>query len=83
LGPLANVVRGIIPVPIWNYWGVKGVPQDPESLLEWAILDTFDALGVKYDQPASKSQIARWGRKTGARFEIVRGGNGWLFNQQK
>lgn len=80
---LASVLRAFIPIPIWNYYGVEGVPQDRDTLIEWAILDTFDALSARYDQPASRGQIVRWVKKLGSRFEVVRGGNGWCFNAQK
>lgn len=79
----ASIIRGVIPVPCWNYFGVEGVPQDSESLVEWAILDTFDALSAKYDRPASKRQVIHWGTQTGTAFEVIRGGNGWVLNAQK
>lgn len=77
---LGDFVRGLIPIPIWNYYGASGFPQDPESLLEWAILDTFDALGARYDKPATRRYLEAIGRRLGYPYQIERGGNGWVFN---
>lgn len=43
----------------------------PEHRREWAILDTFDALGARYDQPQSGATIRKWFREAGFREVIV------------
>lgn len=78
------VVRGLIPIPCWNYKGSAMVSQDPSSLCEWAILDTFDALSAKYDFPASKEDIVRWiSEQPVESVSIELGGNGYVLNCTK
>ena len=36
---------------------MKDIPQEKKILIEWAIMDTFDALGAKYDFPLSKKEM--------------------------
>lgn len=45
-------------VPIVNYKNV--LPIDNEDLLDWAILDTFDMLTPKYDNPQTLKTLRRW-----------------------
>lgn len=45
-------------VPVANYEGV--LPLSPSQLEEWAILDTFDWLGPRYDTPQNASTLQRW-----------------------
>jgi SAM-dependent methyltransferase len=81
---LAMIFRGCIPIPCWNYYGKKICPQDPESLLEWAIMDTFDALGAKYDFPASVAKVKKWVNGLGlAWIDVKKGGNGIVFNGRR
>lgn len=81
-GPkLSKQLRGLIPIPCWNYFGVLGFPQDMDSLIEWAILDTFDALGAEYDQPISKRKLRKWVSEMDYRsYQIRLGGTGLVFN---
>lgn len=81
-GPrLSRLIKGLIPVPCWNYWNVKGFPQDQESLIEWAILDTFDALGAKYDSPISKKELIGLAERLAlGSYGVSRGGNGLILN---
>ena len=75
------VLRGLIPIPCWNYYGIPNIPQDKESLLEWAIMDTFDALGARYDYPASIAEVSKWVKDIDlADYEVKKGGNGIVFN---
>lgn len=76
-----NSMRGMIPIPCWNYLGLEGFPQDKESLVIWAILDTFDALAAKHDHPISSGALQRWlSRLKGIEFQIRSGGNGLISN---
>ena len=45
-------------VPVANYKGV--LPIKDENLLEWAILDTFDLLSPKYDNPQTITTVKDW-----------------------
>jgi hypothetical protein len=45
-------------VPVANYRGVY--PLTEEQLWEWAVLDTFDMLAPKYDQPQSVKKVREW-----------------------
>lgn len=53
--PLAgNIIAGLIPIPCWNYFNM-GLSK--KEHMEWAIMDTFDALGAKYDIPKTLDEI--------------------------
>ena len=45
-------------VPVANYEGV--LPLTPAQLREWALLDTLDMLGPRYDQPQSPETLRGW-----------------------
>jgi SAM-dependent methyltransferase len=53
LGP---AMLAVIPIPCWNYVG-SGLTYAQRK--EWAILDTFDALGAKYDRPLTMKQVKK------------------------
>jgi hypothetical protein len=50
-------------VPIANYEGVY--PLSEQQLLEWAILDTFDWLSPRYDQPQTARALRSWMEEAG------------------
>lgn len=56
---LRFLIRLILPIPCFNYINEKNIPQDKRALIEWAIMDTFDALGAKYDNPLSKKELQK------------------------
>lgn len=45
-------------VPVADYTGIY--PLSQRQLEEWALLDTFDMLGPRYDSPQSARTIRRW-----------------------
>jgi SAM-dependent methyltransferase len=45
-------------VPCWNYTGLLDL--DAEQLRTWAILDTFDALSPRYDEPQELDTVRGW-----------------------
>jgi SAM-dependent methyltransferase len=45
-------------VPVANYAGV--LPLSSEQLVEWALLDTFDWLSPRYDQPQTATTLRTW-----------------------
>ena len=56
---LRFLIRLILPIPCFNYINEKNIPQDKRVLMEWAIMDTFDALGAKYDNPLSEKELQK------------------------
>lgn len=79
--PKLGSVLGAV-IPCWNYFRRKELTQS--QLVQWAIMDTFDALAPKYDIPASLSEVREWFKE--ARFEnyeVRDGGNGVVGNGQK
>jgi uncharacterized protein YbaR (Trm112 family)/2-polyprenyl-3-methyl-5-hydroxy-6-metoxy-1,4-benzoquinol methylase len=53
-------------VPVANH--APDYPQlSPAQIKEWAVLNTFDMLGPKYDQPQSAETVDRWFRDAGLR----------------
>ena len=54
-------------VPVADYTGVY--PLTSEQLREWAILDTFDWYGPRYDKPQTPATFRNWFTEAG--FEVV------------
>lgn len=50
-------------VPVADYEGV--LPLDARQRLEWAVLDTFDWLSPRYDQPQTPSTMRAWAAEAG------------------
>jgi SAM-dependent methyltransferase len=62
-------------VPCWNYTGLLALNE--EELRTWAVLDTFDALSPRYDEPQTLETVQEWVREAGLEDADVRyGGNG-------
>ena len=81
---ISGLVRGCIPIPCWNYFGMPNVNQDQGNLVEWAIMDTFDALGAKYDYPTSVKEITTLAKSLKIKsYKVKKGGNGVIFNAVK
>jgi SAM-dependent methyltransferase len=69
-------------VPCWNYTGL--LPLEREELRAWAVLDTFDALTPRYDQPQTLETVRAWTREAGLDdVEVRHGGNGILINARR
>lgn len=62
---LRFLIRLILPIPCFNYINEKNIPQDKRILMEWAIMDTFDALGAKYDNPLSEKELQKIAKSIG------------------
>lgn len=76
---LANYLGAVI--PCWNY---HYTDLSAEQKVQWAIMDTFDALAPAYDTPATRQQLTNWFRDCGyADFEVHEGGNGLVGNGRK
>jgi SAM-dependent methyltransferase len=62
-------------VPCWNPRGLFELTWDEQ--VAWTILDTFDALAPKYDNPQTVEDVEGWCRRAGLTDVSVRyGGNG-------
>jgi SAM-dependent methyltransferase len=69
-------------VPCWNPRGLFELTWDEE--VAWTILDTFDALSPRYDQPQSLESVESWCRRASLIEISVRyGGNGIEVNAQR
>jgi ubiquinone/menaquinone biosynthesis C-methylase UbiE len=78
LGPL---ICALIPIPCWNYLKF-GLSQ--RQRLEWAILDTFDALGAAYDYPKTLGGVRKMITIPESRsIEVFYGGTGIVANLRK
>jgi hypothetical protein len=63
-------------IPCWNS---AYLPLTPAQRVEWAVLDTFDALASRYDSPQSLGAVGEWFAAAGLEAVSVRpGGNGIL-----
>jgi len=81
---ISKLVRLSIPIPCVNYTNTKNVPQDKKKLIEWAIMDTYDALGAKYDSPLSLDEVKKIGKKIGLNtFEVKKNGPIIILNGKK
>ena len=69
-------------VPCWNYTGL--LPLSRDELDAWAVLDTFDALSPRYDNPQTLDAVREWCDAAGLVDVDVRpGGNGILLNGRR
>jgi SAM-dependent methyltransferase len=67
-----------IPIPCWNYLD-QGL--SPRQRREWAILDTFDALGAAYDSPKTLEEVrAMVSSPDAGSVEVFYGSNGVVAN---
>ena len=69
---LGRVLKRI--VPIADYTGVY--PLDANQLQEWALLDTFDMLASRYDNPQTVDTVRRFFENAGlAQVDVVHAGH--------
>jgi SAM-dependent methyltransferase len=75
--PLGRHIGFFIPV-IYHKWIVPGGAALPQTtLLEWSILDTYDALAAKYDKPQTIKRIRGWCAEASlTSIEVEKGFNG-------
>lgn len=89
--PIDNAIRRIpklgpallafIPIPCWNYLG-SGLSYEQRK--EWAVLDTFDALGATYDQPLTLDEVRDLVQSDeNASTSVFYGSNGIVANIRK
>ena len=78
---LGSVILALVPIPCWNYLDMGLTKQ---QRVEWAIMDTFDALGARYDYPESKKSLTKKIKRLNAeKINVFYGSNGVVGNFQK
>lgn len=78
--PLAGTYLGSL-IPCWNYYYTD---LSREEKVQWAIMDTFDALAPTWDQPVTLAEMNEWFTSLGwTDFEVRSGGNGVVGNGRK
>jgi len=78
---IGGTLCGLIPIPCWNLVGM-GLSQ--KQRLEWAVLDTFDALGAAYDKPKTLREVERMiAAPDNDTVEVFYGSNGIVANVRK
>jgi SAM-dependent methyltransferase len=78
--PLLGPYLGSV-IPCWNYFYTDLSPREKQ---QWAIMDTFDALAPRYDNPVTVNEVTEWFTSLGYREFVVReGGNGVVGNGTK
>ncbi|MDH5545512.1 MAG: methyltransferase domain-containing protein [Gammaproteobacteria bacterium] len=71
-------LAGLIPIPCWNYTRL-GLSDEERRI--WAIMDTFDALGARYDQPKTLEKISEMVESAdNSSTDIFYGSNGIVAN---
>jgi len=61
-------------IPVADYTGI--FPLNDQQLKEWALLDTFDMLGPKYDNPQTVTDVTSWLKAAGLLdIEVFHGGH--------
>lgn len=67
---IKRLINGLI--PCYNYTRASWAKEmNPDQIKQWAILDTFDALTPKYDQPQEASEVESWFREADLRDSYV------------
>ena len=71
---LSKIIRILLPIPCVNYTNKKNIPQERKKLIEWAVMDTFDVLGAKYDNPLSSDELTNIAKELGLNnYEVKKG----------
>jgi hypothetical protein len=77
---IGSLIAAIIPIPCWNY---VSIGLNKAQRVEWAIMDTFDALSATYDTPKTLEEVREMVEvdNTGhEKFEIFYGSTGVVVN---
>ncbi|MBK5957168.1 hypothetical protein CCR97_02960 [Rhodoplanes elegans] len=79
LGPK---LLGLLRIPCWNYLR-SGLTRDQR--LEWAILDTFDALSARYDEPRTLDEVRHMVEQVDGldEVDVFYGSNGVVANARR
>lgn len=70
--PGGTEVAGLLPIPCFNH---VSLPLSEKQRYEWAVLDTFDALGARYDRPMTLKSLRKQIEQLPdvAEYRLVRG----------
>lgn len=75
------ILLSIVPIPCWNPVG-SGLSYTQRKV--WAIMDTFDALGAKFDQPRTLDEVRLMvEHPLNAELQVFYGSNGVVANVTK
>lgn len=75
---IGNGLSALIPIPCYNYVHLN---LNDKVRLEWAVLDTLDALSAKHDHPMKIKDFELACMKSGLKeFEVFLGSNGLVVN---
>lgn len=75
---VGKAISALIPIPGWNY---HDLDLSEEVRLEWAVLDTFDALSARHDHPKRKKEFELACREVGlSEFTVLLEGGGLVVN---
>jgi len=78
---LGSRIVALIPIPCWNYIGIG---LNKKQRLEWAIMDTFDALGATYDTPKTLEEVKEMvDSPENKEVDVFYGSNGVVVNVLK
>ena len=78
---LGHPLRCLLCVPCWNY---HDLPLPREAQVDWSIMDTYDALGARYDTPKTREEVRQMVDLPGANIlNVDYGGNGVVANVAK
>jgi hypothetical protein len=76
---LGNYLGSVI--PCWNYYFTD---LSAEQKKAWAIMDTFDALAPRYDNPVRLEEVRAWFDELAwSEIEVRPGGNGIVGNGRR
>jgi SAM-dependent methyltransferase len=76
-----ELIVALTPIPCWNYLGM-GLSKKQRQ--EWAIMDTYDALGAKYDYPKTLREVQQLVENVENEIsEVFYGSNGIVANVKK
>jgi len=78
--PGGTELAGLLPIPCFNH---VTLPLTDEQREEWAVLDTFDALGARFDRPARFNVLRKQieGLPDVRDYQLVRGHSARIFRR--
>lgn len=80
-GPLGELVAACLRLPCWNY---HFLPLPAAQKAEWAVMDTFDAMGARYDEPMTVEEVRRLVSLPDAvEAQVFHGSNGVVANVRR
>ena len=80
--PAGKMLKALTFIPCANYYDLD---LSEDAKVNWAVLDTFDSLGARYDKPRSrKGMLSLLDELEGVdAWDLRKGPNGWVMNFSK